>query len=66
MGAFRTFTQSYSKKYASEVEYHKRLQTFDNNVKYIAAHNSLSAPYKVSKVFSALACCSAMGPTFSS
>ena len=48
MGAFRTFTQSYGKKYTSDAEYQKRLQSFDQNVKFIAAHNELGASYKVS------------------
>ena len=48
MGAFQSFTKSFGKKYTSGAEYHKRLQSFDQNVKYIAAQNSLDATYKVS------------------
>ena len=49
MGAFQTYTQLYGKKYTSGAEYQQRLESFGNNVKYIAAHNSIDATYKVSK-----------------
>ncbi len=49
MGAFQSYTQLYGKKYMSAAEYQKRLQSFNNNVQYIAAHNSIDATYKVSK-----------------
>lgn len=56
MGAFHTFTQSYGKKYSSEVEHKERLNTFKENINYIATHSSRSASYKVSSAFSFSAC----------
>lgn len=56
MGAFQSFTKSYGKTYTSGAEYQERLQSFNQNVKYIAAHNSLDATYKVSVVPAEWAC----------